>query len=219
MGQNFAPRGSSAASTTARRLSSSCRSNSCVLAASSWRCSVGCSRHLSARQRRRRWLGGWAPRIGRIYQGSGAGAAAPGAGFARTLRPATPGGRSWLAVPSRPVSGELAGPDGQARPAAGYRAADGSVLVLVGGPPDEDAPGGSGRAIPDALECAASRGRGQNRRPTARLEIRAAELARALAVDLDSARRELEDSRVLLVAANRPKTSSSPCWGMSCATR
>jgi signal transduction histidine kinase len=130
----------------------------------------------------------------------------PAPGFKRTLRPG-PSWRAFLAgctVTPR-LSGELAGPDGATRPVVGYQAADGSVLVLVGGPPDEESSTDLVELFP-MLSCAMQvEGAARMDSASAKLEIRAAELARALAVELDSARREVEDSRTHLVAANRAK--------------
>ncbi len=130
----------------------------------------------------------------------------PAPGFRRTLRPGS-AWRSFLAAAAlRPrVFGELPGPDGESQPAAGFRAADGSLLVLLGGTPDHGALTELVELFPlisGALQVEAT---ARIATTNATLETRAAELARALAVELDAARRELEDSRTRLVAANRTK--------------
>ena len=130
----------------------------------------------------------------------------PAPGFRRTLRPG-PAWRSFLAAAALTprVFGELPGPDGESQPAAGFRAADGSLLVLVGGTPDDEALTELVELFPLLSRALQVEAAARIATTNATLEIRAAELARALAVELDSARRELEDSRVRLVAASRTK--------------
>jgi signal transduction histidine kinase len=130
----------------------------------------------------------------------------PAPGFRRTLRPGPPWRAFLAACALAPrVGGELPGPDGRTQPAAGYRAADGSVLVLVGGSPDDEALTALIELLPLLSRALQVERAARMAITNAELEIRAAELARTLAVELDSARRELEESRARLVAANRTK--------------